>query len=44
MMKNVDTKREKQAQVERIAVAIGSAVAVVVALRKLLQALVELGR
>ena len=43
-MKNVDPKREKEAQVEQIAIAIGAAVAVVIALRKLFQALGELAR
>lgn len=43
-MKNVDAKREKEAQIERIAIAIGAAVTVVVALRKFFQALGELGR
>lgn len=44
MMKNVDEKRDKEAQIERIAVAIGAAVTVVIALRKLFQALGELAR
>lgn len=43
-MKNVDAKRDKEAQIERIATAIGAAVAVVIALRKLFQALGELAR
>ncbi len=43
-MRNVDAKREKEAQLERIAVAIGAAVGVIVALRRLAQALYELTR
>ncbi|HEY9085341.1 MAG TPA: hypothetical protein VIN40_05310 [Candidatus Tyrphobacter sp.] len=43
-MKNVDAKREKEAQIERIATAIAAAVAVVIALRKLFQTLSELAR
>lgn len=43
-IKHVDAKREKEAQIERIAIAIGAAVAVVVALRKFFSALGELGR
>ncbi len=44
MMKNVDENREKEAQIERIAIAIGACVAIVVALRKLFQVLGELAR
>ncbi len=44
MMKNVDPKREKEMQIERIATAIAAAVTVVIALRKLFQVLAELGR
>lgn len=44
MMKNVDARKEKEAQIERLAIAIGAAVAVVVALRKLFQTLADLGR
>jgi hypothetical protein len=44
MMKNVDSNREKEAQIARIATAIASAVAVVIALRKLFQSLGELSR
>lgn len=43
-MKNVDAKRDREHQIETIAIAIGAAVAVVIALRKLFQALAELGR
>lgn len=42
--KNVDARREKEAQIERIATAVAAAVAVVVALRKLIQALSELAQ
>ncbi len=43
-MKNVDQKREREQQIELIAAAIGAAVAVVIALRKLFQSLADLGR
>jgi hypothetical protein len=43
-MKNVDAKKEREAQIERIAIVIGCTVAVIAALRKLFQALGELAR
>jgi hypothetical protein len=43
-LKNVDTKREREEQIERIATAVAAAVAVIVALRRLIHALAELSQ
>ncbi len=44
VLRNVDAKREKDAQIDRVVTAIGAAIALLIALRKLIQALAELAR